>query len=123
LSVEGLAPLAIEVAQLPFPHRERVPRTGADAVKRDVRRQLCGHLALRRPAVERAVEDALRTEILHAVDAELELLDPEALAQLLREEVLRAEAERAAVALDQVHRRGAAQTADQFLARRLGGFV
>src|SRR6516164_2825515 len=76
----------------------------------------------RRAAVEGAVEDAFRAEILHAVDAELKLLDREAVEQLLREEVLRAEAERAAVALDQVHRRGAEKTRDEFVRRMLIDF-
>src|SRR5262249_58591113 len=42
LSVDGLAPLPIAVAQLPFAHRERVPRPGPDDVKLDLAPKLCG---------------------------------------------------------------------------------
>src|SRR5207302_10457549 len=115
----GLAALAVEVAQLALPYRERMPGAGADALERHVRRQFRGHFPLRRPAVERAVEDALGAEVFHAVDAEVELLHPRAVEQLLGQESLGPESHGAAVALDQVHRRGAEEGRDELVGRML----
>src|SRR5215467_7244794 len=64
LGALGVAPIPIEIAQLRLAHREHVPSAG-------------------RNAVERTIQDMLRAEVLHAVDAERELDDRAAVEQLL----------------------------------------
>src|SRR6516225_679488 len=83
LRMLGPAPLPIEIAQFRLAHRERVPGAGRNALERRVRRQLGRHLAFRDSALERAVQDVLRAEVLHALDTERELDDRGAVEQLL----------------------------------------
>src|SRR5262249_5930686 len=83
LGALGVAPIPIEIAQLRLAHREHVPSAGRNAVERRMRWQLGRHLAFRGSAVERAIQDMLRAEVLHAVDAERELDDRAAVEQLL----------------------------------------
>src|SRR5215831_2208645 len=122
LRMLGPAPLAIEIAQFRLAHRERVPGAGRNALERRVRRQLGRHLAFRDSAVERAVQDVLRAEVLHAVDAERELDDGSAVEQLLGQEILGAKAHRSALALDQVHGRRAEKARDELVRRMLIDF-
>src|SRR5262249_58307443 len=75
LGASGVAPIPIEIAQLRFAHREHVPSARRNAVERRMRGQLGRDLAFRGSAVERAIQDMLRAEVLHAVDAEPELDD------------------------------------------------
>ena len=79
----GPAPLPIEIAQFCLAHREHVPGAGRNTLERRVRRQLGRDLSFRGSAVERAVQDVLRAEVLHAVDAERELDDRSTVEQLL----------------------------------------
>src|SRR6266540_5347668 len=83
LGALGVAPVPIEIAQLRLAHRERVPSAGRNTVERRMRWQLGRHLAFRGSAVERAIQDMLRAEVLHAVNAERELDDRSAVEQLL----------------------------------------
>src|SRR5262249_53833049 len=76
LGALGVAPIPIEIAQLRLAHREHVPSAGRNAVERRMRWQLGRHLALRGSAVERAIHDLLRPEVLHPVDAEREIAAP-----------------------------------------------
>src|SRR5215831_5212818 len=88
LGALGVAPIPIEIAQLRLAHREHVPSAGRNAVERRMRWQLGRHLAFCGSAVERAIQDMLRAEVLHAVDAERELDDRSAVEQLLWQEIL-----------------------------------
>src|SRR5258708_17592921 len=92
------APLPIEIAQFRLAHREHVPGAGRNALERRVRRQLGRHLAFRGSAVERAVQDVLRAQVLHAVDAERELDNLRTFARLLGQEILRPKAHRSTLA-------------------------
>src|SRR5262249_34514359 len=122
LRMLGPAPLPIEIAQFRLAHRERVPGTGRNALERRVRRQLGRHLAFRDSAVERAVQDVLRAEVLHAVDAERQLEDRSAVEQLLGQEILGTKAHRSALALDQVHGWRAEKARDELVRRMLIDF-
>src|SRR5262245_20705653 len=82
LRMLGPAPLPIEIAQLRLAHREHVRSAGRNAVERRMRWQLGRHLAFRGSAVERAIQDMLRAEVFHAVNAERELDDRSAVEQL-----------------------------------------
>src|SRR5262249_10956316 len=86
------------------------------------RRQLGRHLAFRDSAVERAVQDVLRAEVLHAVDAERQLEDRSAVEQLLGQEILGTKAHRSALALDQVHGWRAEKARDELVRRMLIDF-
>src|SRR5437660_5069184 len=116
------APLPIEIAQLRLAHREQVPGAGRNTLERRVRRQLGRDLSFRGSAVERAVQDVLRAEVLHAVDAERELDNCGAVEQLLGQEILGAKAHRSALALDQVHGRRGEKARDEFVRRMLIDF-
>src|SRR6516164_4462264 len=98
--VLSLAPVPVEIAQLRLAHGEDAFHAGRNAAKRRVCRQLGGHFALGGSAVERAVEDVLGAQILHARDAKRELDHGSAVEQILGQEVLGTKAERPAVALD-----------------------
>src|SRR5581483_5375561 len=102
-SLADLTPLLVEIAQLRFAHRELVPRAGVNALERHMRGQLRRHLALCHSSLQPAIEDPLRAEVLHAVDAEGHLHDGAAVEQLPRQKGLGAEPQGATVALDQVH--------------------
>src|SRR5262245_45149000 len=94
LGALDVAPIPIEIAQLRFAHREHVPSAGRDAVERRMRWQFGRHLAFRGSAVERAIQDMLRAEVLHAVDAEREIEGRTAVEELLGQVIPGAEAHR-----------------------------
>src|SRR5438094_10580308 len=95
----GPAPLPIEIAQFCLAHREHVLGAGRNSLERRVRRQLGRHLAFRGSALERAVQDVLRAEVLDADDAEWEVATRSAVAQLLGQEILGTKPHRSALAL------------------------
>src|SRR5262249_37732853 len=65
--------------------------------------------------VERSVQKGLRAEIPCAIDAEREFDDRSTGEQLLGEKILWAKSHRSAVTLNEIHRRGAQKTGDEFV--------
>src|SRR4029450_3680252 len=98
----------VEIAQLSFPNRKFVPFTGADARQWNVGRQLRRDFALPLEPIQRAVQDTLRSEILHAIDAEGQLGESGSVEHLPRQEMFRPKAQEATGIVDQGHWRGSA---------------
>ena len=97
-----------------------MPLAGPDPFVGDVRRRkFCRDHLLRIETFHRAVNDALGAEILGTIDAELEFGEGLVVDHVLGQEILRAEAEIAAVARDDIHRRGADKGGDE----AVGGVV
>src|SRR6266446_10360173 len=93
LEADGTPTVPVEIAQLCFPNRKFVPFTGVDARQRNVGRQLRRDFALRLEAIQRAVQDTLRSEILHAIDAAGQLGEGGSVEHLPRQEMLRPKAQ------------------------------
>src|SRR5260370_31295161 len=116
---DGTPTAPVERAQLSSPNRKFVPFTGADARQRNVGRQLRRDFALRLEALQRAVQDTVRSEILHAIDPEGQLGESGSVEHLPRQEMLRPKAQESTSMLDQVHGRGPQKTRDKIV----GGVV
>src|SRR5258707_5723631 len=88
LGADGTPTVPVEIAQLSFPNRKFVPFTRADTRQRNVGRQFRRYFALRLEAIQRAVQDTLRSEILHAIDAEGQVGESGSVEHLPRQEML-----------------------------------
>src|SRR6516165_3585628 len=86
--VTGATPVAIEIAQLRLADGKHATHPGCNAGQRRVRGQLGRDLALGDKAVQRAVEDMLRAEIFHALDAKREFDQRRAVEKVLGQEIL-----------------------------------
>src|SRR6516225_4279280 len=96
------------MAQRTLAYGERMPFTGSNPFVGDVSwRKFCRDHLLRVETLQYAVNDPLGAEILGTVDAELELCESPVFHHVLGQEILRPEADIAAVARDNIHRRGA----------------
>src|SRR5262245_24431016 len=110
-----LAPISIEEAQLRFPHCEGVPRTGGYTGGGNVGWQFGRHHAFGDPSFEAPIENALRAQVLHAIDAEWHLHHGASVQELLRQERLWAEAQGSTIPLHQVHRWGSEKRCNELV--------
>src|SRR5689334_13849757 len=117
MAVLDAASVVAEEVQLASTHGEGMLITGVDAVTGGVGRQLGGNRPLGRAARDYAVKDPLGPEIFHALDHERKLGKRRSVQHLARQEMLRPEAKRPAVALDEIHRRGAEERGHELVGR------
>src|SRR3569833_14270 len=104
----------VEIAKRRVAHGEGMPLARTDAGFIDVRRrQLRSHYLLGIKALDDAVDDALGAEVFGTVDAEVELGEIRVLHHVLGQEILRTEADGAAVLIEDVHRRRADERRDE----------
>src|SRR5215831_15658379 len=116
----GAFAVFVEIAQRAVADREGMPLAGPDACFGDVRRrQFRGDRLFRVEALDHAIDDSLRAEILGTVDAELEFGESLTVDHVLGQEILRPESEIAAVARNDIHRRRTDEGRDE----AVGGVV